>query len=56
MRRKDLIKRLESNGWTLYRHGGNHDIYKKGKERECVPRHQEIDEMLAKTIIRRRGL
>ena len=31
MRRKDLIKRLEANGWTLYRHGGNHDIYKKGK-------------------------
>ena len=56
MRRKDLIKRLEANGWTLYRHGGNHDIYKKGKERECVPCHQEIDEMLAKTIIRRRGL
>ncbi|MGN0566401.1 MAG: type II toxin-antitoxin system HicA family toxin [Candidatus Limousia pullorum] len=26
MKRKDLIKLLEKNGWYLKRKGGNHDI------------------------------
>lgn len=56
MKRKDLIEILERNGWWLKRHGGDHDIYTNGKDREPVPRHKEIDEMLAKAIIRRRGL
>lgn len=56
MKRKDLIEILERNGWRLKRHGGDHDIYTNGKDREPVPRHKEIDEMLAKAIIRRRGL
>lgn len=56
MKRKDLIEMLERNGWWLKRHGGEHDIYTNGKEREAVPRHKEIAENLAKAIIRRRGL
>ena len=40
----------------LKRNGSNHDIYHKGKDRESVPRHTEIDEDLAKAIIKRRGL
>ncbi|WP_349255148.1 type II toxin-antitoxin system HicA family toxin [Acetivibrio sp.] len=27
MKRNDLIKLLEKNGWYLKRNGGNHDIY-----------------------------
>jgi len=56
MKRKDLIKLLESNGWTKVREGGNHDIYTNGKDIEPIPRHKEIAESLAKTIIKRRGL
>lgn len=56
MKTKDLIKLLEKNGWTFVRHGGNHDVYGKGKELESVPRHSEINELLAKAIIKRRGL
>lgn len=56
MKTKDLIKLLEKNGWTFVRHGGNHDVYGKGKELEAVPRHSEMNEMLARAIIRRRGL
>lgn len=56
MKTKDFIKLLEKNGWNLKRHGSNHDIYSKGGVRESVPRHKEIDEELAKAIIRRRGL
>lgn len=56
MKRTDFIKLLEANGWRLKRNGADHDIYVKGKERESVPRHREIDEKLAKAIIKRRGL
>jgi predicted RNA binding protein YcfA (HicA-like mRNA interferase family) len=56
MKRRDLIKRLESKGWYLKRHGGNHDIYTDGKNCEPVSRQAEIDEVLAQRIIKRRGL
>lgn len=56
MKRRDLIKLLEKNGWQYKRNGGNHDIYMKGTERESVGRHTEINETVAKAIIRRRGL
>ena len=56
MKTKDFIELLERNGWKFKRHGSNHDIYTKGGGRESVPRHREIDEDLAKAIIKRRGL
>lgn len=56
MKTKDLIKLFEKNGWKFARHGSNHDVYIKGNERESVPRHREVDEELAKAIIKRRGL
>jgi len=56
VKRKDLIKLLENNGWIKAREGGNHDIYTNGKNIEPIPRHKEIAESLAKAIIKRRGL
>lgn len=56
MKRKDLIRLLEKNGWRLARSGGNHDIYTNGIKSEPIPRHSEINELLAKAIIRRQGL
>ena len=56
MKRKQFIKLLERNGWKFKRHGASHDIYAKDGERESVPRHREIDEDLANSIIKRRGL
>jgi len=56
IKRKDLIKLLEQNGWKFKRSGGNHDLYTNGKETETIPRHNEINENLAKIIIKRRGL
>jgi len=56
MKRRDLIKKLEDNGWWLERHGANHDIYTDGKNIEPVSHQTEIDENLAKKIIKRRGL
>ena len=56
MKRKDLIKLLEKNGWTLIRNGANHDVYSNGTNIEPIPRHREISELLAKEIIKRQGL
>lgn len=56
MKRRDLIRLLEENGWWLLRRGGNHDIYTNGQKSEPIPRHSEIKEELAKSIIRRQGL
>ena len=56
MKTRALIKLSKQKGWQFKRHGGNHDIYVKGDEREAVVRHSEIDDELAGAIIRRRGL
>jgi len=54
MKRKDLIKKLTDSGCILIRHGSRHDLYKNpttGKK-QPVPRHNEIDENLARHIIK----
>lgn len=56
MKRRDLIKLLERNGWYLKRNGGNHDIYTNGVDNEPISRQSEIKEDLVKAIIKRRGL
>lgn len=56
MKRRDLIKLLEKNGWYLKRNGGNHDIYTNGVDNEPISRQSEIKADLAKAIIKRRGL
>ncbi len=56
MKQRDLIKKLENAGFEFVRHGGGHDIYKRGADEEQIPRHKEINEKLAKAIIRKWGL
>lgn len=56
MKKRDLIKLFKKNGWWLLRSGGNHDIYTDGKRCEPIPRHSEIKEDLARSIIRKLGL
>ena len=56
VKRTDLIKKLENGGFIFERHGGSHDIYAKGNKKETIPRHKEIDELLAKAILKRNGL
>ena len=54
MKRKNLIKIIASNGCALLRHGSRHDLYinpTTGKK-QPVPRHKEIDERLARHIIK----
>jgi len=56
MKRRDLIKKLQENGWYFLRHGGNHDIYTNGKKIEPISHQREIDERLAKKILKRNGI
>ena len=54
MKRKDLIRQLESSGCVLVRHGGKHDWYHNPvtKVSQSVPRHAEINEYLANRILK----
>ena len=56
MKQKDLIKRLENGGFVFERHGAGHDVYVRGSQRETVPRHKEINEILARAILKRNGV
>lgn len=56
LKQRDLVKKLEKAGFVFERHGSNHDIYVRGTEKEEVPRHKDVNEKLAKAILRRRGL
>ncbi len=55
MKRRELIKTLEKMGCTLVRHGARHDWYTNRATRQSqpVPRHTEINEYLAKAIIKK---
>ena len=57
MRRRDLIRKLEEMGCVLVRHGGSHDWYTNPATKKSlpVPRHNEVHEGLAKSIIRMLG-
>ena len=56
MKRRELIRLLEKNGWYLKRNGHDHDIYTNGVVSEPIPRHTEIKERLAKRIVKQLGL
>ncbi len=53
MKQKDLIDKLKKAGFIFERHGGNHDIYKRGSDIEKIPRHKEVNEKLAKMILKK---
>ena len=54
MKKKDLISKIESMGCVLIRHGSKHDWYQnpETKQSQPVPRHNEINENLAKHILK----
>jgi mRNA interferase HicA len=55
MKHRDLIKAVEELGCVFIRHGGKHDWYQNPatKIAQPVPRHREINENLARHIIRK---
>ncbi|MBI4403424.1 MAG: type II toxin-antitoxin system HicA family toxin [Deltaproteobacteria bacterium] len=53
MKYRDLVKQLRTLGWYLKRQGGSHEIWTNGEKVESIPRHQEINEITARTILKR---
>jgi predicted RNA binding protein YcfA (HicA-like mRNA interferase family) len=55
MKRLDLIRKLEQHGCILIRHGGKHDWYQNPQTKMCQPdpRHREIKEFVARSIIKK---
>jgi mRNA interferase HicA len=54
MKRKELIKTLKDAGCIFVRAGARHDVFLNDKtgKKQAVPRHREIDESLAKHILK----
>jgi len=54
MKRKELIRHLESHGCEFLREGGKHTVYvnRAAQATSTVPRHREIDDFLARKICR----
>lgn len=55
MKRRDLIRKIEEDGAVFIRHGGKHDWYHNPhtKVSQPIPRHTEIKEHLAKSVIKK---
>lgn len=47
--------KIEQLGYRFIRSGSNHDVYSNELRIETIPRHNEINENLAKGIIKRCG-
>jgi mRNA interferase HicA len=54
MKRQKLLKEIAKRGAAFVRHGANHDIYENPRTNVSaqVPRHADINELVAKAIIK----
>jgi len=52
MKRLDLLRHLEAHGCKFLREGGSHTVYINPATRKAstIPRHREVNEMLARKI------
>jgi len=55
VKQADLVRKLEQQGCQFIRHGGKHDWYQNPRTKICqpIPRHREINEFLAKSILKK---
>ena len=56
IKRRDLLKYFEDNGFYLLREGGNHSIYTNGNRIIPIKRHRSIDNITANKICKQAGL
>lgn len=56
MKKQLLIKKLKEAGWYLVRQGSNHEIWTDGNKLMPIPRHNEINEITAKKILKDAGI
>lgn len=54
MKRRELLRHLQQHGCTLLREGSRHSWWTnpEKKRRSAIPRHNEVDDYLARKICR----
>jgi len=54
MKKTELLKWIKAQGCIFVKHGKKHDVYKNPRTgvEERVPRHNNINEILARVIIK----
>jgi mRNA interferase HicA len=54
VKRQELESALRALGWYFLKHGGNHDLWAhpERSRKLAVPRHKEIKEYLARSLLR----
>jgi mRNA interferase HicA len=56
VKRRDLIRYLEKNGFHLLREGSKHSIYTNDKKVIPVKRHKQLDRITANELCKQAGL
>ena len=58
MKRRDLLRHLSTHGCSLLREGGKHSWWHNPSQnaRSAIPRHNEINEYLARKICKDLGV
>ena len=56
VKRRDLVKYLEGNGFEVLREGSNHTIYTSGPKTIPVKRHRTFDRITANELCKQAGL
>jgi mRNA interferase HicA len=56
VKRRDLVRYFESNGFRLLREGGNHSIYTDGAKVIPIKRHNQLDRITANELCKQAGI
>ncbi len=56
VKRRELIRHLEANGFRLLREGGSHSIYTNDVKVIPVKRHRQFDRITANEICKQAGV
>jgi predicted RNA binding protein YcfA (HicA-like mRNA interferase family) len=56
VKRRDLVRHLEQNGFYLLREGANHSIYTNGTKTIPVKRHNQFDRITANELCKQAGI
>jgi mRNA interferase HicA len=56
VKRRDLVKHFEQNGFYLLREGGNHSIYTNENKVLPIKRHRQLNRITANELCKQAGL
>ncbi|MFH1731864.1 MAG: type II toxin-antitoxin system HicA family toxin [Planctomycetota bacterium] len=56
VKRRELVRYFEHNGFRLLRQGGNHAIYTNDEKTIPIKRHRVIDRITANELCKQAGL